>query len=124
MTLTGSGWTYEDTLTCTASAATFTVESVGNQVFLYDEDGVMVRFNITGYTSTTVVTGMVVGSDVPTSLRAVATVDWAARTNQAGTLLSGGLKAANYFADGWSGSKPDQFSWSDSGAAPRYGRNV
>lgn len=75
MTLSGSGWTYTDTLTLTASAAFFSSSDVGNQIFLYDEDGDVIRFTITGYTSSTVVTGTP-HKNVPSGLQATATLTW------------------------------------------------
>lgn len=79
MTLTtGAGWTTADTLTLTASAATFTSAAydVGNAVIFYDADGLCLgRFTIAGFTSTTVVTGTF-SLTVPTALRATPTYEW------------------------------------------------
>lgn len=57
MTMSGSGWTYQDTLTLTASAATFSAADVGKAVHLTAVDGTKIRFTIDAYTSATVVTG-------------------------------------------------------------------
>lgn len=76
MTLSGSGWTHSDTLTCTASASTFVSGDVGNEVQLTDSDGSVIRLEITAFTSATVVT-VRPNRDVPSGLQATATTDWA-----------------------------------------------
>lgn len=70
-----SRWDDGETLTCTASVATFASTDVGNAVHIDDADGEELRFTITGFTSTTVVTGTA-HKVVPLSLRATATDDW------------------------------------------------
>lgn len=75
MTLSGSGWTYTDTLTLTSSASFFTAADVGNQIQLYDTDGSVIRFTIDAYSSGTVVTGRP-HRTVPVTLQSVAVVDW------------------------------------------------
>jgi len=58
MTLSGgTNWTYDETLTLTASASFFTAADVGNKIFLYDSEGDELRITITAYTSGTVVSG-------------------------------------------------------------------
>lgn len=85
MTLTGSGWTPVDTLTLTASSAYFDSGDVGNQIFLRDSAGNLVRFNIEGFTSTTIVTGKP-DRNVPASLQATAAASWAEAVDQIGGL--------------------------------------
>jgi hypothetical protein len=76
MTLaTGAGWTYQDTLTCTASAATFAATDVGKQVHLVGPDGTLIRLSIDGYTSSTVVTGKP-HATVPAGMRSTALTEW------------------------------------------------
>ena len=76
MTLTGGvTWAYDEELTLTASASQFVVGDVGNQIFLYDTTGDLIRFTITGYTSATEVTGTP-HKTVPASLQGVATAEW------------------------------------------------
>ncbi len=78
MTLTtGAGWTHDDTLTCTASVAAFTSAAidVGNAVHVTDSTGVTIRCEITGFTSTTVVS-VQPHKDVPASLQGVAADSW------------------------------------------------
>lgn len=76
VTITGSGWTTEDTFTLTASAALFTSSDVGNSIFVYTPDGDLIRLEITGYTSSTVVS-VVPLKNVPASLQGISTSDYA-----------------------------------------------
>ncbi len=74
------GWTVNDTLTLTASAAFFTSADVGNAIDLtVGSDSV--RLNILGYTSATVVTGSP-SKTVPAALQAVATATWTKAVDQ------------------------------------------
>jgi len=77
MTLSGgSTWAYDETLTLTASASQFVSGDVGNEIHLEGADGELIRFEITGYTSATVVTGRP-NRTVPASLQSTATTVWA-----------------------------------------------
>lgn len=80
MTLSGSGWTSNDTLTLTASVGFFTVGDVGNEIHIngVDDDGetIIIRCEITAYTSTTVVS-VTPDRNVPVTMQATATTDWA-----------------------------------------------
>lgn len=77
MTLTGgTTWQYPESLTLTASGSTpFSSGSVGRTYRLRNGDD-LVRVEVTGYTSSTVVTVKLI-EICPESLRAVATSDWA-----------------------------------------------
>lgn len=77
MTLSGGSgsWDYTQTLTLTSSSSYFTSANVGDQIQLTGPDGTLIRFNITGYTSGTVVTGSP-HKDVPVSMQGVATSTW------------------------------------------------
>ncbi|MBA3755527.1 MAG: hypothetical protein H0X02_04575 [Nitrosomonas sp.] len=75
MTLSGSGWTYTDTLTLTSSAAFFTSAMVDNSIFLESATGEVIRFKIYAYTSSTVVTGKP-HKTVPANLQSTATATW------------------------------------------------
>lgn len=83
MTLTGSGWTADSSLTLTASGvgnAPFLASHVGDMVYLEildsdDEVTASVKLQISSVTSTTVVTA-VPTTAVPAALQAVATADW------------------------------------------------
>lgn len=81
MTLTGSGWTYEDTLILTSSTSFFSAAEVGNEIQLNGSDGTLIRFSITGYTSGTVVTGRP-NKNVPLSMQGQAILDWARAVDQ------------------------------------------
>jgi hypothetical protein len=71
---TAGGWTVDDTLTATASAAFFNSGMVG-QMFRATVGGVEVWLTVTGYTSTTVIS-VQPESTVPVSHRAVAINDF------------------------------------------------
>jgi hypothetical protein len=76
MTLSGgTDWTYDETITLTASASTFDSDDVGNAVHLYDSTGDIIRFTIVTYSSATVVTGKP-NKTVPASLQGTAASSW------------------------------------------------
>lgn len=110
MTLSGSGWTYTDTLTLTASAAFFSSSDVGNQIFLYDTNGDIIRFTITGYTSTTVVTGTP-HKDVPATLQAVATLVWSKAVLSVSGLWHLEGEDISAFGDGFVVANPNNDSY-------------
>ena len=82
----GTAWDHTEELTLTASGATFSAGSVGDQVFLRIQAVVtpdtvppaptLRKFDVIGYTSSTVVTVRPVRA-VPASMRGVALTDWA-----------------------------------------------
>jgi hypothetical protein len=80
LTLSGSGWTSNDTLSLTASASIFVAGDVGNA---YDITigGVTIRAVVTAYTSGTLVS-VRPDQNVPASHRAVATASWAKAVDQ------------------------------------------
>lgn len=51
------GWTFTDTITLTAAVPTWSASDVGKQIVITWPDGFVLRVTITGYTSTTVITG-------------------------------------------------------------------
>lgn len=76
MTLSGgTNWTYDETLTLTASASFFTAADVGNKIFLYDSAGDELRLTITAYTSGTVVS-VTPHKTVVAGLRSAAQTTW------------------------------------------------
>jgi hypothetical protein len=77
MTITdpSGNWNYPDVVTVTASAAYFAAGNVGSQILIEDASGNEVLIKITGYTSSTVVTGVVQGP-VPVDLQVVAVTTW------------------------------------------------
>lgn len=77
---TSAGWTVDDDITITASAAQFTAAEVGNwyKMDIVDADGNLVdtvTMDIIGYSDTTHVTARP-SKTVPVTLRGVATADW------------------------------------------------
>lgn len=116
MTLSGSGWTYQDTLTLTASTAFFTSDDVGNQIHLnvVDDDGLVtdtVRCSITAYTSTTVVS-VLPHKTVPASLRAAATLEWGRAVDELTGLWHLEGKTVSVFGDGFVVASPYNSTYS------------
>lgn len=113
MTISGSGWTYTDTLTLTASAGTFDADDIGNEVHVYytDADGDQVlRLEITAYTSSTVVS-VRPNRTVPVALQAVATTDWALAVDQVTGLWHLNGENVSVFADGFVVANPNNESY-------------
>lgn len=102
MTVTGSGWTYQDDLTMTSSVAHFTSADKGNkEIHITDSAGDLHRFRITDFTSTTVVTVRVIGADVPLILQATATTLWGDAVGTVGNLWHLEGEEVSVFADGF-----------------------
>lgn len=101
MTVTGgTSWGPDETLTLTASVATFTGASdIGDVIVLTDSDDTEYRLTIEAYTSTTEVT-VRTDKTLPTELQGVATTTWAfARNTISGlTWLEG--ETVSILADG------------------------
>ncbi len=110
MTISGSGWTYTDTLTLTASAAFFSSSDVGNQIQIYDTDGSVIRFTIDAYTSTTVVTGRP-NRTVPVTLRAAATLDWVRAVDTLSGLWHLEGQSVSVYADAYVVANPNNSSY-------------
>lgn len=71
----GTTWAYDETLTLTASAGHFESDDVGDIIQITGADGTLIQFTITGYTSSTVVTGNP-DKTVPVAMRSTAFTDW------------------------------------------------
>lgn len=110
MTLSGSGWTSNDTLTCTASAATFSASDVGNEVHFYLADSSVIRCEITAYTSSTVVS-VRPNRDVPVEIQATATTEWALAVDSVSGLYHLEGKNVSVFADGFVIANPNNDSY-------------
>lgn len=111
MTLSGgTTWAYDEELTLTASASQFVVGDVGNQIFLYDSDGVLIRFTIGAYTSATVVTGTA-HKTVPASLQGVATAVWSDAVDTLSGLSHLEGKDVAVFADGFVVASPNNSAY-------------
>jgi len=111
MTLSGgTDWVYTETLTLTASAAFFSSSDIGNQIFLYDADEDIIRFSITGYTSTTVVTGTP-HKTVPVSLRSTARTTWSRAVDMVSGIWHLEGQDVSVFADGFVVANPNNDSY-------------
>lgn len=108
MTLSGSGWTYDDTLTLTASASYFVIGDIGNEIHLTGTDGLKYRCVITAYTSVTVVSVKPTETiTVASGLRAVATTHWAKAVNVVSGLSHLEAKEVSVLGDGYVVASPN-----------------
>jgi len=82
----GTTWDAHETLTMTSSASYFKTTDIGNEIHFTNVDGLLFRFSIQAYTSTTVVTGTV-DRLVPVASRSSATTSWTKAVDEL-TLLS------------------------------------
>jgi len=110
VTLTGgTNWTYDESLTATASGATFATTDVGNSLFInyYDVADAttgtrlkkVIRCKIIAYTSTTVVT-VKANRTVPSALRSTAQGDVDKAVDELGGLRHLEGQSVTVFADG------------------------
>lgn len=118
MTLTGgSQWLYTELLTLTCSQSFFTAGMVGSQIQLGVatdltqrptgvNPGDMIRFTITGYTSSTVVTGYA-NKTVSTDLQNTASTNWAWAVSQLGGLGHLAGKKVSVQGDGFVVASPN-----------------
>lgn len=107
MTLSGgSTWVYDENLTLTASATFFAAADIGNEIWLYDSAGTVIRCRITAYTSQTVVT-VRPHKTVPTTLRAVAVTNWSKAVDEVSGLRHLEGKNVSVFADGFVVANPN-----------------
>lgn len=110
MTLSGSGWTYTDTLTLTSSASYFTSSDVGNEIHLTGSDGTIIRCSIDAYTSGTVVS-VRPNATVPVSMQAVAINAWDRAVDQVTGLWHLEGEDVSIFADGFVVANPNNDSY-------------
>lgn len=106
MTLSGgSSWEHGELLTLTASAGTFTAGDVGNEIHLRDAAGALVRFEVTEYSSSTVVKGF---SDrpVPATLQDAAAASWGRAVDELSGLEHLEGKEVSVYADGFVVASP------------------
>jgi hypothetical protein len=75
MTATAATWLVGDSVTLTASTATFSSGDIGDVIVMGYQAGSNARLRITGYTSTTVVTAEI-DTPIAASLQATAITDW------------------------------------------------
>ena len=108
MTLSGGvDWDHEETLTLTASAATFisTARDVGNEIHLTSGTEI-IRFRIKGFTSTTIVTGTV-NRTVPVAMRSTALTSWTYAVDEVAGLWHLEGQTVSIFADGYVLASPN-----------------
>jgi len=106
MTLSGGTlWTDEETLTLTSSTSYFTSADVGSSIHIEDADDI-IRFEITGYTSASVVTGRA-HKTVPVDMRGVAITNWAKAIKVMTSLWHLEGKDVSVFADSMVVSSPN-----------------
>jgi hypothetical protein len=110
MTITGSGWTHDDTLTITSSASFFSAGDVGNEIHLTDSDGTKLRCEIVGYSSVTAVT-VKPHKTVPVTMRDVAISTWGRAVDQLSGFEHLEGKEVGIFADGFVVASPNNDSY-------------
>lgn len=109
MTLSGSGWTHDTTLTLTASGSFFSTTDVGNEIHLRGLDtsgkAIVIRCSIEAYSSATVVT-VRPDRDVPTTMR-VAITDWSRAVDEVTGLWHLEGQTVSVLADGFVEASPN-----------------
>jgi hypothetical protein len=111
MTLSGgTNWTYDETITLTASSSIFTTLYVGNQIHITGSNGTIIRFTIDAYTSGTVVTGRP-NKTIPVSMRNSAISTWGYAVNKVSGLWHLEGKDVAVFADGFVAASPNNVSY-------------
>lgn len=112
MTLSGgTTWDHTETLTLTCSVGFFVLGDIGNEIHFTGSDGIPLRFEITGFTSATVVTGKVQRT-VPVAMRSTALSDWAKAVDELSNLNHLEGKSVAVYADGYVIHNPNN---------PKYG---
>lgn len=115
----GTNWTYDETLTITASTSYFAASDVGSEIHLTNTDGDIIRMSIDAYTSATVVSGKP-HKTVPAGLQATATTSWSkAVTTVSGLLHLEGLAVA-ILGDGFVVASPDNSAYDTVTVADGY----
>lgn len=99
MTLSGSGWTPDTSLTLTASAGQFIAGDVGNSYVLTGADGTDIWCEVLEYTSSTVVT-VRPDQDVPAAMQAAAIATWARAVDEVAGLDHLEGRTVGILADG------------------------
>jgi len=111
MTLSGGDdWTYEELLTITSSESFFSSDDVGNSIWLYNDDGNVIRFSLTGYTSATVMTGTP-HKTVSDSFKNVAISNWSRAVDQISGLWHLEGKAISILGSGFVLANPNNPSY-------------
>jgi hypothetical protein len=111
MTLTGTGWAYNDSLTLTASASTFVAGDVGNEIWLVSGE-TTIRCRIIAYTSATVVT-VNPHKDVPVAMQSVAITEWGKAVDTLSGLGHLEGKDIAVYADGFVVASPNNSAYEE-----------
>lgn len=107
LTLTGGAtWDYTETLTLSASGATFTQRDVGNEFLLIGSDGSQVRFLVQQYAGTTTVLGHAV-ANVPATLQGFGATTWKRMARIIYGLWHLEGKQVSVFGDGYVAASPN-----------------
>ena len=107
MTLSGgTNWTYDETLTLTASSSYFVSTDVDKQIHIEGADGTIIRFTIKAYTSGTVVTGRA-NKTVPAAMRATAFTKWGKAVNTVTGIWHLNGESIAVFGDGFVVANPN-----------------
>lgn len=111
MTLSGgTDWDEDETLTITSSESFFESDDVGNAIHLTGSDGTIIRFNLTAFTSSTVMEGRP-HKIVPASMRNAAISNWAKAVDTVSGLDHLEGKDVSVFADGFVVASPNNSSY-------------
>jgi hypothetical protein len=102
----GVNWDDHETLTLTASVASFVLGDIGSSIFVTAPDGTEIEFKLEGLTSNVIMTGHV-DKIVPVPLRGVATTTWAKAIKTVTGLAHLEAKSVAVFADGYVESSPN-----------------
>jgi len=106
----GTNWTYNETLTLTASSSYFASTDVNKQIHIEGADGTVLRFTIKAYTSGTVVTGRCLSQTVPAAMRSTAFSKWGKAVNQVTGIWHLNGETVGVFADGFEVANPNRSS--------------
>lgn len=110
MTLSGgTNWTYDETLTLTASASYFASTDVGKAIHITGTDGAVIRCEIVGFTNDTVVT-VQPHMTVPVAMRSTAFTTWSLAINTVTGLWHLEGENVSVFADGFVVASPNNAS--------------
>lgn len=107
MTLSGgTNWTFDETLTLTASGSYFVPSDVGNAIHIEDANGNLIRCTIVAYQSTPAVS-VQPHKTVPTTLRNTARATWSKAVDQVSGLWHLEGRNVSVFADGFVVASPN-----------------
>ena len=110
MKISGSGWTYDNTLTLNSITPFFYASDVGNEIHFTDNSGVILRFRINAYVNSTEVTGKV-NRDVPTELQNNQTTNWSLAVDEVGGLWHLEGQNVSIIGDGLVVSSPNNSAY-------------